>query len=87
MSKKEPGHTYLEGYLARIYLSRKEEGRGLTTVENTVTMAILKPERYVLTSEEGLLIAAGKIDRDYEQHLRVIESGKEFKERRRDVMC
>ena len=50
-------------------------------------MAILKLERYVLTSEESLFIAAGKMDRDYEQHLRVIESGKEFKERRRDVMC
>ena len=85
--EKEPGHTYLEGYLARIYLSGKEEGRGLITVEDTVTMAILKLERYVLTSEESLLIAAGKMDRDYEQHLRVIESGKEFKERRRDVMC
>ena len=41
-------------------------------------------ERYILTSEEGLIIAAGRVDGDYEQHLGVIESVKEFKERRRN---
>ena len=47
-------------------------------------MAILGLERYVLTSEEGLLIAARRVDGDYEQHLGMIESMKEFKERRNE---
>ena len=38
--------------LARIHLSRKEEGRGLISVEDTVKLAILELERYVLTSDE-----------------------------------
>ena len=67
--------------VARTYLSRKG-GRGLTSVEGTVILAILGYERYILTSEEGLLIAARRVDGDYEQHLELIESVKEFKERR-----
>ena len=70
--------------VARIYLSRKEGRRGLTSVEDTVRLAILGLERYVLTSEEGLLVAARRVDGDYEQHLGMIESVKEFKERRRN---
>ena len=60
--------------LARIYLSRKEGGRGLISVEDTVKLDILGLERYVLTSEEGLLIAARRVDGDYEQHLGMIKS-------------
>ena len=67
--------------IARIYLSRKG-GRGLTSVGDTVKLGILGPKRYVLTIEEGLLIAARRVDGDYEQHLGMIESVKEFKERR-----
>ena len=70
--------------IARIYLSRKEGGRGLISVEDTVKLAILGLERYVLTSGEGLLIAARRVDGDHEQHLGMIESVKEFKERRRN---
>ena len=70
--------------VARIYLSRKEGGRGLVSVEDTVKLAILGLGRYVLKSEEGLLIAAGRVDGDYEQHLVMIESVKEFMERRRN---
>ena len=70
--------------VARIYLSRKEGGRGLNSVEHTVKLAILGLERYVLTSAERLLIAAIRVDGDYEQHLGMIESVKEFKERRRN---
>ena len=55
--------------VARLYLSRKEGGRGLISVEGTVKLAILGLERYVLTSEGGLLIAARRVDGDYEQHL------------------
>ena len=36
--------------VARIYLSRKEGGRGLINVEDTVKLAILGLEKYVLTS-------------------------------------
>ena len=46
-------------------------------------MAILGIERYVLTSEKGLLIAARRVDGDYEQHLGMIASVKEFREKRR----
>ena len=34
--------------VARIYLSRKEGGRGLISVEGTIKLAILGLERYVL---------------------------------------
>ena len=47
-------------------------------------MAILCLEKYILISEEGLLIAARRVDGDYEKHLGNIESVKEFKERRRN---
>ena len=70
--------------VAKIYISRKEGGRGLIAVEDTVKLAIPGLGRYVLTSEEGLLIAARRVDGDYEQHLGMIESVKEFKERRRN---
>ena len=51
-------------YVARLYLSRKEGGRGVVSVEDTVKLAILVFEWYVLTSEEGLLIAARTMDGD-----------------------
>ena len=70
--------------IARIYLSRKEGGRRLISVEDTVKLAILELERYILKSEEGLLIAARRVDGDYEQHLGMIKSVKKFKERRRN---
>ena len=41
-------------------------------------MAILGLERYILTSEEGLLIAAKKVDGYCKQHLGMTESVKEF---------
>ena len=44
--------------VATTYLFRKEGGRRLISVENTIKLAILGLEKYVLTSEEGLLIAA-----------------------------
>ena len=73
----------LKSDIARIHLSRKKEGRGLISVEGTVKLAILGLEIYVLTSGQGLFIAARRVDGDYEQHLGMIESMKEFKERRR----
>ena len=62
--------------VGRIYLSRKEGGRGLISVEDIAKLAILGLERHVLTSEEVPLIAATKVDGDYEQHLGMIESGR-----------
>ena len=53
-------------------------------------LAILWLEKYILISEEGLLIAARRVDGDYEQHLGMNESMKEFKERRKKMseeMC
>ena len=44
--------------VARIYLSRKEGGRGLISAEDTLKLAIL--------DLEGLLTAAGRVDGDYE---------------------
>ena len=70
--------------VARIYVPRKDGGSGLISVEDTVKLAIIRLERYVLTSEGGLLIPAGRVDGDYEQHLGMSESVKEFKERRRN---
>ena len=49
-----------------MYLCRKEGGRGLISVEDTVKLAILWLERYVLTREEGLLIGARRDNGDYE---------------------
>ena len=51
--------------VARIYLSRKEGGRGPISVEDTLKLAILGLERNLLTSKEGLLIAARRVDGDY----------------------
>ena len=39
--------------VARIYLPRKEVGRGPISVKNKVKLAILGLERYILTSEEN----------------------------------
>ena len=72
--------------VARIYLSRKKGGRGLIRVEDTVKLALLGLERCILTSEEGLLIAARRVDGDYEQHLGMIESVEKGEEMR-EVMC
>ena len=70
----------LNSDVARKYLG----GRGLISAEDTVKLAILGLESYILTSEEGLLIAARRVHGDYEQHMGIIESVKEFKERRRN---
>ena len=70
--------------VARIYLSRKGGVRGLIIVEDIVTLAVLGLQIYVSTSEEGLLIAARRVDGNYKQHLAMIKGVKEFKERRRN---
>ena len=52
--------------VARIYLSRKEGGRGLISVKDTVKLAILGHGKYALTREEGLPIRVRGVDGDYE---------------------
>ena len=54
-----------ESDIVRIYISTKEGARGLVSVEDTVKLAILGLEKYILRSEEGLLIAARRVDGDY----------------------
>ena len=70
--------------VAKIFLSRKERGRWLKSVVDTVKLAILRFERYIVTSEKGLLMAARRVDGDYKQHLGMTESVKVFKKRRRN---
>ena len=67
--------------LARIYSSRKKGGRLISVVEDIVKLAIPGLKRYILTSEEELL-AARRISGDYKQNLGIIESVKEFKEKK-----
>ena len=64
----------LKSNVARIYLFCKEDGRGLRSVEDTLKSAILGLERYVLKSQEGLLIAGRRVNGDHEQHLGMIAS-------------
>ena len=42
----------------RVYIPRKEGGRGLHSVEDTVNLAVLGLERYMGSSEEGRISAA-----------------------------
>ena len=81
-----PQALNLKSDIARIVSSRKEGGGGLISVEDTVKLTILGLERNVLTSEKVLLIAVRRVDADHEQHLEVIESVKEFKERRKNEL-
>ena len=43
--------------VARLYVPRKHDGRGLTSVEDCINQARLSLERYVQSSEEDLLKA------------------------------
>ena len=52
--------------VARIYLSRKEGGRGLISVKDTVKLAILGHGKYALRRKEGLPIRVRGADGDYE---------------------
>ena len=60
----------------RTYIPRKEGGRGLLCVENTVHLAKIGLERYVKESKEQLIIAARGDNENTE-----IDTGNEFKKR------
>ena len=62
----------------RMYIPRKERGRGLVCVEDTVSLAKIGLERYVKESKERLIIAARCDNEDME-----IDTGNEFKSRTR----
>ena len=59
----------------RLYLPRKEGGRGLISIEDATRTAILGLQKYIQESEEKLISAARKPEH-------VLESAKEFKSRR-----
>ena len=77
-NKKERIHSAFNPKIniVRINLSRKEGESELIRVEDTGL------EKYVLTNEKNLLMAARRSDGDYEQHLGMIEGVKEFNKRR-----
>ena len=60
----------------RMYIPRKDGGRGLMRVEDTVTLAKIGLERYVKESKERLIIAARGDNENTE-----IDTGNEFKRR------
>ena len=63
----------------RLYIPRKEGGRGLQSVEDTVAIAIAGLESYVRISTEAFITAARLVDGD----LADVESAKEVKKQRR----
>ena len=66
-----------KGNVSRLYMKRKEGGRGLISTEDCVNIEQLNLEKYMLESEERLVLAAKdvlQVDAD-------IENGKEYKER------
>ena len=62
----------------RTYIPRKEGGRGLTCVEDTVNLAKIDLEIYVKESKERLIIEARSDNENTE-----IDTGNEFKRRTR----
>ena len=47
--------------VGRLYIPRKEGGRGLLSLEDTINLAVIELERYVRNSEERLLSAGKQI--------------------------
>ena len=66
-----------KSHVERIYIPRKEGGRGLLNVEDTVNTAILGLEEYVVDSNERILSAARNIEE-------VTETAKGFKKRKKN---
>ena len=62
----------------RLYLSRKEGGRGLISIEDCVDIAELSLKEYVMRSKEKIISAArGNVTKE-------VESAKAYKKRRRE---
>ena len=68
----------------RLYIPRKEGGRGLQGAEETVNMSNLGLENYVKESRERLLAAARSLDIDLIEQIReaTIEAPEHKKEER-----
>ena len=66
--------------VGRLYIPRKEGGRGLICVEDIINFAVIGIERYVYNSEERLLSAGKRIWRQSNEY--VVESESEFKTRK-----
>ena len=69
-------YTHEVMWIGYIYIPRKEGGRGLTSVEDTVNLAKIGLERYTKGSNERLLITA----RGDTEHME-IDAENEFKRR------
>ena len=55
---------HLKSYIDRLYIPRKEGGRGFQDVEETVEVTNLELENYVKESKERFLTAASSVDID-----------------------
>ena len=66
--------------VSRLYIPRKEGGRGLLSVEDIINLAVIGLERYVNNSEERLLSAGKRIWRQSNEYGG--ESESEFKTRK-----
>ena len=54
--------------VSRLYIPRKEGGRGLLSVEDIINLAVIGLERYVNNSEERLLSAGKRIWRQSNEY-------------------
>ena len=71
---------YPKSNVDRLYLSRGEDDRGLTGVQDTAETVILRLRNYVRNSKERLLIATRTIeDNEYRKHQMSTKRGKRMK--------
>ena len=75
------GALHIKSNVDRLYLPRKEGGRGLISVEDTVEQAVVDLESYVKNSTESLLVAARKVNGDFGD----VESTAEVKQRKKEA--
>ena len=75
------GGLHPKSSVDRLYIPRKEGGRGLLNVEDVINIAVIGLERYVCNSNERLLTAA-RAANEYEG-----DSEAEYKLRRKNERC
>ena len=68
----------------RLYLPRKEGGQGLMSIEDTVAIAIVGLESYVMESAESLITAARLVDGDFANQEGTMEVKKQRRKKRKD---
>ena len=72
------GGLHPKSNVDRLYIPRKEGGRGLLNVEDVINLAVIGPERYVCNSNE-LLLTVARAANEYED-----DSEAEYKLRRKN---